>query len=825
MFVGGLIALLFIYEDEVKAAVVKELNKHLKTEVKVNPENIKLTVVKTFPDCSIEFKNVLMLEALPIKQRDSLLFAEQLNLYFNIQNLWNKKYDIERIKIKNAVAKLQQLKNGKNNYTFWKSSANTGSSGNVAFNLNLISVENCRLHYKDIPNSFKTEVFIKNLEFAGHFKESQFDLNTTAQAQIQYITHKKTTFLKNKNLNFVFDLDVNENSYTFKKTALNLNQLALELNGGFTYDKTIQKLNLNFNAPNLDIASVLSILPEDLKNNINDYESTGNFYAQGNIKYADKNNYSIVSSFGIKNAKITYKPQQTEAHNVNAEGNLQWSNSSSVLDIKNISLNLNEDEIAGKFLVKDFSKPYLQVVAQAKVHLENVIRFYPIDTLTLLKGKLTLNSEIEGTLKELKNETFSAKVKLKMNAAVSALQAQFKGDEKIYSVENCSLIAQNREVEVHDLMLKRGNSDIKVNGKIPELFNYLFDKNSPLIIQGDLVSGQIFMEDFIVPSQPSSKGKEQNAGPLIPKNVQLKLNAEISKFNFGKFEAKNISGDIEIKNQKAIVNEMKLQTMQGEAEIQIFADNSKNKLDVVLQSNLKNINITELFFQMENFGQTTLQDKNLKGVASASIDFSGTWNNNLEADYKSIKSICNLEILRGELINFSPLLSLSKFVDVQDLQHIRFSDLQSSVQINNGVISIAKTSIKNSALNIDVFGTHNFDGRIDYHFQLLISELLANKRKRKNDDEFGLVENDKENRRSAFITMTGTLDNPIFKYDRKSLREKVKTDIKAEKQNVSELLKEEFKVFKNDPLENNKFELEKPNNSSSNKKEEEDEDF
>lgn len=820
-------ALLFVYEDEVKAAVVKELNRHLKAEVKVNPENITLTIIKTFPDCSVEFKNMLMLEALPIKQRDTLLFAEQLNLHFNIQNLWHKTYGIEKIKLKNAVAKLKQLKNGKNNYTFWESSNDTSSANNVAFNLNLITVENCYLHYTNIPNSFNTEVFIKTLEFKGHFKDTQFDLYTKAQAQIQHIAYKKSTLLKNKHLDFAFDLDVNKDHYTFKKTSFNLNQLALELNGGFTYNTTLKNLNVNFNAPSFDIASVLSLLPEEFKSNINDYQSEGSFYAQGNINYADKNNYNIVSNFGIKNGKITYKPQSAEAHNVNAEGNLQWSNSASVLDIKNISLNLTDDEIRGKFLLKDFSKPYLQVTAQANVHLENVIRFFPIDTLTLLNGELILNSEIEGALNDLKNETFSTKVKLEMEAVVSSLQAQFKGDEKIYAVENCSLVALNREVEVHDLRLKRGNSDLKVNGKIPALFNYLFDKSSPLIIQGNLVSEQLYMEDFLAPTQPSPKGKEQNAAPLIPKHIQLKLNAEISKFYFGKFEAHNISGNIEVRNQKAMLNNMTLQTMQGEAEIQAFADNSKNKLDVMLQSRLKNINITHLFSQMENFGQTTLQDKHLKGIASASLDFSGTWNNQLEADYNSIKSACNLVIMRGELIDFSPLRSLSKFVDVQDLQHIRFSDLESAVQINNSVISIAKTSIKNSALNIDFFGTHTFDGNIDYHFQLLISELLAKKRKRKTDDEFGAVENDKDNRRSAFIRMTGTLDKPVFKYDRKTLREKVKTDIKTEKQTVRELLKEEFKLFKKDTAgKKQQFQLEKPNNNTSKKLEEaEDDDF
>ena len=199
------------------------------------------------------------------------------------------------------------------------------------------------------------------------------------------------------------------------------------------------------------------------------------------------------------------------------------------------------------------------------------------------------------------------------------------------------------------------------------------------------------------------KESDDKSAPLIPENIQFKLNAKIDKFTYSKFSASEISGEIEIKNQKAIVSDMKLQTMQGEAEIDAYADNSNNKLDVVLQSTLKNINVTEMFSQFNNFGQSTLQDKNIKGFATADLEFSGSWSNGLEPDLKSIKSNINLSLDRGELIDFKPLLSLSKFVDVQDLQRIKFSNLKSNIEIKDKTIFLPSTSIKNSALNIHPF--------------------------------------------------------------------------------------------------------------------------
>jgi hypothetical protein len=59
-------------------------------------------------------------------------------------------------------------------------------------------------------------------------------------------------------------------------------------------------------------------------------------------------------------------------------------------------------------------------------------------------------------------------------------------------------------------------------------------------------------------------------------------------------------------------------------------------------------------------------------------------------------------------------------------------------------------------------------------------------------------ENDPENRRCVYVLMTGTVDNPIIKYDRRGLKQKIGEDIKAEKHNLKQILKEEFGLFKKD---------------------------
>lgn len=815
------IALVFIYEKDVKAIIIKELNKNLKAEVVINPSNIDITIIKSFPDCSLQFKDVLMFEASNTKTRDTLLFAKQLNLFFSVSDLWNKKYDIKKITLNSFYTNLKTFKNGKPNYVFWNQepSANSSKNDSLSFNLQDIKLINGNVLYTDYKTKFKSNITISALSFSGNFKDKDYTLTSKGQLVINKISSYKKNIFQNKNCNINVALKVTNTNYKINSASITLNKMQFNVAGDFKYEDSLQNLDLNYIAKNLDIESVLSLLPEAYKQKTNDYESTGNFYASGNIKYKNFE-FSTNSAFGIVDAKITYKAKSITVKAVNLEGVLNYSPLNSELELKNISATLNNDILNGNLNINNFNQPFIKANLIANVDLANVYAFWPMDTLTKLNGKLNLYASIKGQLNDLKTKTFSNNVQLNLNASIKNLQAQFKGDNKIFAIESCSLMAVDREIIVQDLKLTRGSSDVLLNGKMPAMFNYLLDATQPLTINGSLVSTNFNLDDFLA----STNSAQTTTTTLIPAGINFKLDANISNFKFNKFEAQKIAGTIEIKNQKAIISDMHFNTMEGEANVDAFADNSNNKLEVVLQANLKNINVNQLFTSVNNFGQTTLQDKNIKGFLTSTIDFSCNWNTKLEPDYKSLQATSDMTIERGELVDFKPLFSLSKFVNLQDLRRIKFSTLKSTIEIKNSVIIMPKTELNNSALNISFWGTHSFNDEIDYHIQLLISELLSKKRK-KDDAEFGIIENDKDNRRSAFILMTGTIDNPIIKYDRKGLKDKIKTDIKEEKQTLKKLLKDEFGLFKKDSATskqiikaNNQFELEKPNVNNSSKK-------
>lgn len=836
-FLGSAVALVFIYEDEVKQAIIGELNKNLKSEVRVDPKNIDITFIKSFPKCALEFKDVLILEALEKKERDTLIYANDILLMFSLQDIWNKNYTINKIRLNKANFYPAIDKKGNPNYIFWKQSE-TKKGDKVSFKLEEIVLDDIRLRFKNAKKRFKTSLHFYNSEFKGNFNEKEFALLAKGKADVNYITSHKTNYLKNKKVRYDLELNVSGNSYNISKAELALNEMYFALEGNCKYSDSLEKADLTFSGKNLDIASVLSLLPEEHSNRIKEYESEGQFYSKGKINYKSGFATEITADFGIKNATVTYKPNSTQLKDLIIEGKLVSNENDSYLNFANVSANMGKNSVSGFCLISNLSDPYLNLNAEINSDLAELNSFWPIDTLEYISGSISLNASVKGKLSEIKKSTFSNEVIAQGKADLKEIKTKFKDKPNEINISTGHFEMANRSVKLNNFKIIIGKSDVELNGELPGFINYLTDQKAPLVIDASLKSGNLILEDVMYGSE--SKGESQKIS--IPSNLNFKLAASIDKLSFSKFEAANIKGDIVIANQKILLSDLSLNTMDGRALLNASADASGENIRIKAVSDLSGINISKLFYQCNNFGQNTLNEKHLNGFATATLNFSGDWNRELTADLNSITATGNLSVEQGRLVDFKPLLSLSKYIEVNELRDIKFQTLQSHFDIANQVISIPKTTIKNSAMNIDLWGKHTFRNEIDYHIQLLLSELLANKKRanKQLDEEMEVMENDPENRRSVFIVMTGTVDNPIIKYDRKGLKQKIGEDIKAEKQSLKQILKEEFGLFKKDstllksdkPKAENKFKIEygeneevKPKTLQPKKKEEDDDDF
>ncbi len=805
--------IVYFYEAEVKQLLVGEINKQLLTPIKV--KNIDLSLIKKFPNASLVFSEVSANSVQPTDSshqfKENLFEAKRIYLQFNLLDIFHKKYHINQIDIEDSKLNLLVTKEGIDNFHFWKKSSDSAASP-FQLKLEQIKVQNAEVIYQNDAIAQLYSIIIKESELIGNFSESSYSLQTQGQYYVDELRIDKTIYLKRKSISMSGNLEVTANEkYAFQDIDIKVNDLQFGISGNVIIpEKSNTALDLKIIGKNLDIETLISLLPDEFRKKLNTYSSSGLFYFDAKIKGETSAHSSplFTANFGIQNGEIEEGISDLNLENIALSGSYSNGKSrnaaGSQLNIKNFSAQLGAGKVVGNFSIVNFNNPYLKVVADAALNLSQVKQFLKLDTLEKCSGQLRIDIDFSGNTKHIRQfsgEDF-AKTTTQGSLTLEQGNIKFVGAKHSFESLNASLLFNNNDIVVNECNGKIMDSDFALKGFFRNALAAAFNNDEKLFIEASLSSKMVNLDQLLA-SNESSVNSDDEAALKFSKRINFNLNVEIRNLVFKRFEASNIKGAVKLLDQKMALSPVTFNTMDGTVMANGFIDGtSDDGFKTLCDADLRNINISKLFYEFENFGGSTLTDKNLKGKASSTVQFAGNFSPSLKPNTESIVSRFDLSIENGELLNFEPLRKLSRFISLSELNNIRFASLKNSIEVKKRSIAIPKMEIQNSALNLSMAGTHSFDNVVDYHFKLLLNELLAKKaRKAKpENEEFGSIEEDGLGlgKTAIYISMIGPLENPKISYDKSGFKLQMKQNVSSEKQNLKSILKNEFGWFKND---------------------------
>lgn len=239
----------------------------------------------------------------------------------------------------------------------------------------------------------------------------------------------------------------------------------------------------------------------------------------------------------------------------------------------------------------------------------------------------------------------------------------------------------------------------------------------------------------------------------------------------------------------AVSRRLTLKTMGGNLLLSGIVDAKNNKaIDVVSTLRLNGINLDSVFYVFENFNQTFIQDKHLKGKATADVNLEMTLNQNLKLFQETLIADIGISISRGELNNFEPMKKLERYVGDEGLDRLRFSELKNDIHIENKQIYLPQMEVRSNVTDIKISGRHTFDQRIDYR---LITPLRPKRVVGAAAD--GAWEQDNQGNSRLFLKIVGTTDDYRILYDTEAVKKKIAKDLKEEVQELKDAFKSRSK--------------------------------
>jgi hypothetical protein len=117
--------------------------------------------------------------------------------------------------------------------------------------------------------------------------------------------------------------------------------------------------------------------------------------------------------------------------------------------------------------------------------------------------------------------------------------------------------------------------------------------------------------------------------------------------------------------------------------------------------------------------------------------------------------------------------------------------------IRDNQVIIPSMDIESNAINMAASGSHGFDNLFDYRLRLKLSDLLYNKSRQAQQGEFQVAADDSDTR-TLFLKVYNDGSGTEVEMDREKTAQKIREDMKQEKEALKQVLHDELGLFKKD---------------------------
>jgi hypothetical protein len=801
---GALAIITSLFEDSVGRKLTTEINKQLKSELSI--QGFDLSVFRAFPSVAANLEGVQLEDS----QGGTLLEADEISFRFGLLSLLSSSIKVSSVVISNGALHIRVDKNGNTNYDIFRESSSTeegaSSGSSTAISLEQAQLTDIELIYQDMSTQQDVAALIKEALFSGQFSSQQFAMTSNAEIEVRFADMEGVRYLPGKKVSYQATVAVN-----MEEEIYDLEEVIVEIEGNsFRLDGTIENwdsgtyFDLYMTNDEGHLKGVLNLLPAEYLESFQDVESTGKFTFNGLVKgqYNEKQNPELRVELSLDNGRLSTpqleNPLKDVSFNAVFSNGKYRDNSSSAFTIEKFKGYFNRELVEMRLRVSDFDDPTIDFFLDGVIPLSEAYPLLNNPDITGGTGEIEIKKlKVEGAYRDMINPSRIANVK-----ASGALEFDDAGltikDEEMM-IDRGVLTLQGNRLALDGLRLEGAGSDISFKGYtynvLPVLFaDSLNSRRVELEFDASLTAEKLDIDRLMalsMLSEEEAQAPESVQDSLKVVNVQNRaritsflkgrFNADVESFNFNKITGQSFVGILNFDNNIMGI-EGKVLAFKGSIILQGEAA-FEQKPSLKARMTCTKLDVNTLFEQTENFSQEVLTAKNLDGRLDAKVAVFSYWDEDGTFLMDKLRVLAGVGILNGELKNFKMLEDFSSFVNIKDLNNIKFVDLENYLEIRNERFYMPAMFIRSNALNLTVSGEHSFDHEIKYNIKVNAGQVMADRFKR-HDPKLSPKPAKRNGWFNLYYSVLGTLDD----YNIQSSKRRVKSDFE-----LSEIRKREIR--------------------------------
>lgn len=815
-----MISLPFLFKGKIVRTIQEQANANL--NARLHFSDVGLDLFRSFPHFSLRLDD-FSIEGMADFKGDTLIKAKQIGLTLDLMSVFRGgEIGIRRIFLDKPDLLLKVNKDGKANWDITKPSPPTAPEKPAepsAFKVSLQKYEivNANVEYIDETMNFYTQVDGLNHSGSGDFTADRTTLKTNTTIDTLNLSYDGIQYFKKVRVQYDadFDLDLKNGAYAFLDNVLQLNDLQLKFSGKILMPADDIGIDMKWEALKNEVKSFVSLIPGAFTQDFNNVKSEGKLALNGFVKgiYNEKSMPGFGLNLLIENGGIQYPSLPKKISNIQTDLRVLCQNGmpdATTIDLRSLHLEMGAFPLDIKAFVKTpVSDPDMDIALKTNMNLSALKDFVPLDSKTSLIGVLNADATFKGRMSAIEREKYN-EFDARGNATLTDFLYKSGDLPQDVKITRAAMTINPQFMELNELILTTGKSDIRANGKLSNYLAYVFNDeliNGQLSLNSNYLDLNPFMTNEDSPTaaaQPTSGGDV--AGYIrVPSNIDFTMDSKVNTLIYDNLQLNNVSGKLLVKDQTVNMSGLLMQTLGGTigmSGLYDTRDDSGPAVDFML--NLQNLDVKKCATTFNTLQQLAPVAKNTTGSISVKdFHFACKADNAFNPILNTVNGGGRLITSVIEIEGFEMVKRTAEALKIDKLKKWKLEQINTGFSIVNGQVTVEPFDTKVAGYPAKIGGKTGLDQTIDYAINLEIPRA-----------EFGGAANTALNSMMAKANSAGfkgALGDqiPVAIRVRGTFADpKVSTDIRQQANDVMGDLKKQAEEKAREELEKRKKELE-----------------
>lgn len=704
-------------------------------------EKLDISLLRNFPNASLNLKG-LTLVGTDRFEGDTIVAARRITVVVNLMSLvGDEGFEVRKIILASPALHAHKLADGAVNWDVMKPSepADTTAAEESAPSSFRLSVRDFRLtdaviRYEDDSTGMELRTAPLSLRLSGDMSAESTQLDLDLLAGGVDFTQGGVPLLHDAELalDAEIDADLAEGRFTFSRNTLRLNAIEMRLDGWVQQVGDALAMDVSAGCSEVRFKDLLSLIPAFYKHEFRSLAASGELsmelWARGQMHGAQLPAFELKTE--VHNGSFQYSSLPKAVTDINIAAKV--SNAGGELDKTEVEISEFGLKMAGNSLSATgyatnlMSDPTFRATLSGRVDLGAIREVYPLEKGIDLAGRIAASMKLSGRMSDVESGRYE-RISASGSLVVEQLGLHVQQLPEVF-IRRAAATISPQAMTLGEFGVTVGGSDLSATGQLTGYLGYL--------MRGEQLAGRLYVKSDLldlneiraaVPADAEAESAEAEkpaeevaAAPaqaiVVPKNLNLSLNAELKKVLFEKMVITDIAGEMSVAGGTLSLDRLGLQLFDGKASASgrysTAADPAHPTLS--LAASIAKASFPRTFEEIEAVRQLAPIFEKASGDYSLSIDMRTTLDAAMSPDLMSLTAQGEISSENVSVEGVEVFDKLADLLKNDKLRRIEARDLKIRFSIKDGRVTTEPFDLKMGDVNVNMSGTTGLDRTIDY---------------------------------------------------------------------------------------------------------------